>query len=137
MPRSKYTAEEKLSILTGLSKAGLSKKDYCRKYGIGLTAFRRWRDLYERDGIVVLTLLELVIELDELNHPLIHMRDICMSSCRFFLSTAWPAGSGVLHAQAFYRRQLSRVRLDTAYLAVQRQSLEREHLNLRLLAASA
>jgi len=51
MPRSKYTAEEKLSILTGLSKAGLSKKDYCRKYGIGLTAFRRWRDLYERDGI--------------------------------------------------------------------------------------
>jgi len=37
MPRSKYTAEEKLSILTGLSKAGLSKKDYCQKHGIGVT----------------------------------------------------------------------------------------------------
>ncbi|WP_304058030.1 transposase [Levilactobacillus namurensis] len=51
MPRSKFTAEEKLEIIKGLSETNLTKKDYLKLHNVGKKAFDRWQGFYAQDGI--------------------------------------------------------------------------------------
>ncbi|MFC6203040.1 transposase [Lactiplantibacillus nangangensis] len=51
MPRTRFTAMEKLDILTGLSQTNLNRSKYLEQYGIYDTTIRSWRELYKRDGL--------------------------------------------------------------------------------------
>jgi len=51
MPRTRFTAMEKLDILTGLSQTKLNRSKYLEQYGIYGSTIRLWRELYKRDGL--------------------------------------------------------------------------------------
>ncbi|WP_125685034.1 helix-turn-helix domain-containing protein [Levilactobacillus yonginensis] len=51
MPRTRFTAMEKLDILTGLSQTKLNRSKYLEQYGIYDSTIRSWRELYKRDGL--------------------------------------------------------------------------------------
>ncbi|GEO75404.1 hypothetical protein FD30_GL000855 [Levilactobacillus namurensis DSM 19117] len=51
MPSSKFTAEEKLEIIKGLSETDLTKAVYLKLHNVGPKAFRRWQKFYAQDGL--------------------------------------------------------------------------------------
>lgn len=51
MPRSKYTAFEKLTLIEEFKRSGISKEAFSRGYDIDRTTFNHWLNRYERDGI--------------------------------------------------------------------------------------
>lgn len=51
MPRTRFTAMEKLDILTGLSQTNLTRTKYLERYGIDHSTIRTWKEHYERDGL--------------------------------------------------------------------------------------
>ncbi|WP_143464127.1 helix-turn-helix domain-containing protein [Levilactobacillus enshiensis] len=51
MPRTRFTPEEKVAIITGLSTTELTKAAYLKSYGIGQHSLERWQELYKQDGI--------------------------------------------------------------------------------------
>ncbi|WP_367369249.1 helix-turn-helix domain-containing protein [Pediococcus ethanolidurans] len=51
MPRSKYTALEKLTILEEFKQANTSYAAFAKAFNIGAKSLKRWQTRYERDGI--------------------------------------------------------------------------------------
>lgn len=51
MPRSKYTALEKLTILEEFKQANTSYAAFAKTFNIGAEALKHWQTRYERDGI--------------------------------------------------------------------------------------
>ena len=51
MPRSKFTALEKLKLLDDFQKSGLPRATYARQHGIGKSTLARWSMRYRRDGL--------------------------------------------------------------------------------------
>jgi Transposase and inactivated derivatives len=51
MPRTKYTAAQKLDIILGLAKTDLSKSAYLKSYGVHPGSFTRWQEFYKQDGL--------------------------------------------------------------------------------------
>lgn len=51
MPRSKYTALEKLSILKEFKQSNLSYRSFARTYNLGENTVQRWLRRYNRDGL--------------------------------------------------------------------------------------
>lgn len=50
MPRSSYTAEEKLTLLEEFRQSGLSVRTFERQHSLGHSLLARWQQRYERDG---------------------------------------------------------------------------------------
>ncbi|WP_347272550.1 transposase, partial [Lacticaseibacillus sp. BCRC 81376] len=48
MPRSKYTAQEKLHILEEFRHSKTSISSFSRQHGLGDRTLQRWQTLYER-----------------------------------------------------------------------------------------
>ncbi|WP_260200755.1 transposase [Lactiplantibacillus plantarum] len=51
MPRTTFTATEKLDIILGLKKTNLTKSAYFRACGIPRNTFVRWQNFYMQDGL--------------------------------------------------------------------------------------
>ncbi|MGX6402506.1 helix-turn-helix domain-containing protein [Lactiplantibacillus plantarum] len=51
MPRTRFTATEKLDILLGLAKTNLTQSAYFKSYGIARDTFIRWQRLYTQGGL--------------------------------------------------------------------------------------
>jgi transposase len=51
MPRSKFTAPEKLKLLEDFQQSGLPRATYARQHGIGKDTLARWSMRYQRDGL--------------------------------------------------------------------------------------
>ncbi|CAM3319423.1 helix-turn-helix domain-containing protein [Lactiplantibacillus plajomi] len=51
MPRSKFTAEEKLTIINGLSETNLTKKAYLKLHNVDRKTFGYWQEFYALDGL--------------------------------------------------------------------------------------
>ncbi len=51
MPRSRFTAIEKLKLLEEYKESDLPRGTFARQHGIGKDSFRRWLMRYERDGL--------------------------------------------------------------------------------------
>lgn len=51
MPRTRFTATEKLDILLGLAKTNLTQSAYFKSYGIARDTFIRWPRLYTQGGL--------------------------------------------------------------------------------------
>ena len=51
MPRSKYSAIEKLALINAFEASGQSYKDFSRQYSFAGQTMRRWQERYNRDGI--------------------------------------------------------------------------------------
>ncbi|WP_231957311.1 helix-turn-helix domain-containing protein, partial [Lactiplantibacillus argentoratensis] len=51
MPRTRFTATEKLDILLGLAKTNLAQSAYFKSYGIARDTFIRWQRLYTQGGL--------------------------------------------------------------------------------------
>lgn len=51
MPRSRYTAEEKLALLEEFRQSGLGATTFERQHSLGHCLLARWQKRYERDGL--------------------------------------------------------------------------------------
>lgn len=51
MPRSKYTAIEKLALINEFEASGLSSKAFGKMKGLGAKTIAQWCDRYHRDGL--------------------------------------------------------------------------------------
>lgn len=51
MPRSRYTAEEKLAILEEFKHSGLGAGRFERQHGLSEHSLERWQARYEHDGL--------------------------------------------------------------------------------------
>jgi len=51
MPRTRFTPEEKLAIIMGLSTTELTKTAYLRLHGVDQQGVKRWKDIYKKDGL--------------------------------------------------------------------------------------
>ena len=51
MPRSKFTALEKLKLLEDFQQSDLPRATYARQHGINKDTFARWSMRYQRDGL--------------------------------------------------------------------------------------
>ncbi|KRN02129.1 transposase [Levilactobacillus senmaizukei DSM 21775 = NBRC 103853] len=51
MPRTRFTAMEKLDILTGLSQTNLTRAKYLERHGIHRSTIRTWKEHYKREGL--------------------------------------------------------------------------------------
>lgn len=51
MPRSKFSALEKLKFLKEFKGSNLPRATFARQYGIGVTTFRSWLMRYQQDGL--------------------------------------------------------------------------------------
>ena len=51
MPRSKFTALEKLKLLEEFKESDLPRATFAKQHGIGKDSFKRWLMRYERDGL--------------------------------------------------------------------------------------
>ncbi len=51
MPRSKYSAAEKLAFLEAFHQSNLPRTTFARQHGIGKATFATWSVRYARDGI--------------------------------------------------------------------------------------
>ncbi|WP_057908521.1 helix-turn-helix domain-containing protein, partial [Latilactobacillus graminis] len=51
MPRSKYVAFKKLTLIEEFKRSGISKATFSRGYDIDRNTFNHWLNRYERDGI--------------------------------------------------------------------------------------
>lgn len=51
MPRSKYTAQEKLALLEQFKHSGLSAQRYSQQHRISARTLGRWQKRYDRDGL--------------------------------------------------------------------------------------
>lgn len=51
MPRTTFTATEKLDIILGLKKTNLTKSAYFQACGISRSTFIRWQNFYMVDGL--------------------------------------------------------------------------------------
>lgn len=51
MPRSRYTAEEKLALLEDFKQSGLGAKTFERQHDLGHSTLARWQERYLRDGL--------------------------------------------------------------------------------------
>lgn len=47
-----WTVEQKINLVIGFTKSGMTKKAYCEKYGLNRDVFPRWQKAYENGTLV-------------------------------------------------------------------------------------
>ena len=50
--KKKWTVEQKVNFVVGFKKSGMTKKAYCKKYGLNEDVFRRWEIAYKNGTLV-------------------------------------------------------------------------------------
>ena len=50
--KKKWTVEQKVNFVVGFKKSGMTKKNYCKKYGLNEDVFRRWEIAYKNGTLV-------------------------------------------------------------------------------------
>lgn len=112
MPRSRYTAEEKLAILEEFKHSGLGAGRFERQHGLSEHSLERWQARYEHDG------LEGLSEAKQNNHY--------SSALKLAIVLAYQNGEGTLNelalqyglrSEAQLRRWISRYNEDKTLTA--------------------
>lgn len=50
--RRQFTVDQKVNFVIGFTKSGMTKKAYCKKYGLNEDVFRRWEIAYKNGTLV-------------------------------------------------------------------------------------